>query len=102
MFQEWLKQNLNPQERRDLARFGATAGFPGLTYYTETTELYKTYHEEVWSLVADEAESMGYDNPLAFMATWNGADNVWNDTQFFNLMVWFAAETYCRQEFADE
>ena len=39
-FKKWLQANCDKGSLADLARHGASAGFPGLTYYTDTMQLY--------------------------------------------------------------
>lgn len=96
-FKEWLQENLDEDQRRDLARFGAASGFPGLIYCSDTCKLYNEHKDELWELTNDIADGLGYENALDFLGSCHGANSVRSDTQFRNLMVWVAAEEYCRQ-----
>lgn len=76
----------------DLARGGADAGFPGLTYYSDTVALYDEFSEEIWEALYEDANDMGVAHPIDLIATFGGAKNVGSDAQFKNLMVWYMAE----------
>jgi hypothetical protein len=85
---------------RDLAEHGADAGWPGLTYYTDTSALYRAHADEIWDALYEDAQDMGEPHPLALVATLGGAENVANDYQLENLLVWYMAERVAR-DFAD-
>jgi len=96
-FAKWMKENLS-EYFEDIAGHGCVAGFPGLTYYTDTCELYDKHEDEIWQMLADDAEGLGHSHPLELIASFNGAENVWGDEQFKNLLVWYAAERIARGE----
>lgn len=73
------------------AEHGSDAGI-GLVYYSETSEFYEANEENLWELLAQEAEEMGYKGPLEFMSNWKGAEDIATDSQFRNAVVWFAQE----------
>jgi hypothetical protein len=77
---------------RDLARGGADAGFPGLTYYRDTVALYEAHAEEIWEALAEDADSLGEPHPLALIATFGGAAHVGSSDQLANLLTWYMAE----------
>lgn len=83
---------------RDLARHGAEGGFPGLTYYSDTSKLYDAHEDEIWEALSNDAEEMGSDSPLSLIASFGGASNVYNDSQFRNLLVWYMAERVARED----
>ena len=91
-FTDWLESQLDQQQLRDLAHYGAATGWPGLTYYTETGQLYDRYHEEVWDALAEDAESLGYPHVPAFLASFRSASQVADDTTFRNTLIWYLAE----------
>jgi hypothetical protein len=95
-FRDWMKANFDKQTLRDLAEYGVQGGFPGLTYYSDTTKLYEKFKDEIWESLIDEAEEYGYKNVYEFIATFNGAD-VGNCTQHENLLVWYMAEKVARE-----
>lgn len=77
---------------RDIASHGADAGFPGITYYRDTVALYERHHDEIWDMLAADADDMGEPHALALVATFGGARNVGSQDQLANLLVWYAAE----------
>jgi hypothetical protein len=77
---------------RDIARGGADAGHPGITYYSDTAALYEAHEGEIWDALYQDADDLGYDHPLALIATFGGAANVGSQTQLANLLVWYMAE----------
>lgn len=81
----------------DLAEHGADAGFPGLSYYSDTIKLYEKYEREIWEALDEDADGMGSKNILDFIGTLSGADNVADEDQFKNLLVWYMAERTARQ-----
>jgi hypothetical protein len=90
-FKEWLVKNLK-EELQDIASDGCESGFPGLTYYSETSSLYDRYQKDIWKMLSADATNMGDANVLGFIASLNGAKNVSDDETFKNLLVWYAAE----------
>lgn len=95
MFSEWMKENLEDYAE-DIATHGCIAGFPGLTYYTDTTELYDKFEDEIWEALHEDYQEFGYDNIVAFVGSFNGAENVYDVTTFKNLLVWYMAERVAR------
>ncbi len=91
-FESWLKANLEPSEIKDLASHGADAGWPGLTYYSETGELYEKYKEEIWKALSDDADELGHKSVFEMIAQFREATSVTCVESFENLMVWYMAE----------
>jgi len=89
-FQQWMNANLKDYYK-DIAGHGCSAGFPGLTYYTDTAKLYEKFKDEIFSMLADDAEDQGVTIP-ELIASFNGAKDVWDSGTFENLLVWYAAE----------
>jgi hypothetical protein len=96
-FKVWLKANFSRDELKDIARHGANAGWHGLIYYSDTSKLYKKFESELWDHLFSESESHGYDSPLHFLASLNGAKNIGTGFQLEALIVHFAAESYAFQ-----
>ncbi len=90
-FKDWMQENFEPHELSDILRHGVQNGFHGLIYYHETSELYEKYHEDIWNMINDDAESMDV-LPLALISSFNGCANVCDDRTLKNLLVWYAAE----------
>ena len=90
-FKDWMLENFNHNELKDLARFGAQNGFHGLIYYYETSALYQKYYEDIWDMAHEDAENQGI-TPLEMIASFGGACNVVDHLRFVNLMNWYDAE----------
>lgn len=71
--------------------------FPGLTYYSETTELYAEYADEIWEMLCEDADAFGCRTIAELGATFNGAKDANNRDQYENLLVWYAAERIARE-----
>ena len=93
---DWLLENLK-EELKDIATHGCEGGFPGLTTYSETSELYDIYEKEIWKMLSEDAESLGDGNILNFISSLNGSKNVDDETTFKNLLVWYAVERLAYQ-----
>lgn len=91
-FECWLKANLDSCQIKDLASHGADAGWPGLTYYSETGELYEKYKEEIWKALSDDADEFGHKSAFEMIANFREASSVTCVETFENLMVWYMAE----------
>ena len=81
----------------DIANHGADAGYPCLTYYTDTVKLYKKYEQEIWELATQEAEGLGRKNAFEMIADFRYAEGVTDFETMANLMVWYAAEHYAQE-----
>ena len=88
--EEWYAENLE-EYTHDLATHGAAGGFPGITYYEDTTRIYNAFHSDIWEALAEDAENMNQSVP-EFIGNLYGADGVDDDTRFKNLLVWYAVE----------
>ena len=90
-FRKWLEANLDKSALRDLAEHGADAGFPGLTYYSNTIKVYDRFHDEIWEALDDDAKEFGCRNIFDFIAGFNRTEAS-SDAEFKNLLVWYMAE----------
>jgi hypothetical protein len=84
------------QTMMEVCRHGASGGFGGFTYYTETSAFYNANEDDIWELLEQAAEGAGEKHPLALIATFQGAQDVHGDNQFKNLLAWFALEEVAR------
>ena len=91
MFREWFENNLSDYAE-DIASNGADAGYPYITYTSDCVELYEQFSEEIWEALRYDAECLGYDNPMALVATFGRQDMLHDEDQFKNLLVWYMAE----------
>lgn len=75
---EWMRQTFDDDELHDMVEHGMDAGWPQLTYYSDTSNIYRLYEEDVWELVGEEWQSI-----LA-------PHDVYTASQFECYMVWAA------------
>ena len=80
----------------DIAKHGASAGFPGITYYKDTVALYDQYSDEIWEALYEDAGAFGQTIP-ELIASFGGAKDVGSDCQFKNLLVWYFVERIANQ-----
>lgn len=76
----------------EIARHGADAGYPGITYYRDTVALYGAHADEIWQALYDDAGDMGEPHALALVASFGGAANVGSADQLANLLTWYMVE----------
>ena len=80
-FREYLisehKDNL-----QDIANNGCSGGVHGMTYYEETTELYKLYANELLKVIAD------FNTEYSTQVSVYGS----SEDELYNTIVWAAAE----------
>lgn len=74
---------------RDVAKYGAFIGVPGLTYYAETCRFYDQHADDIWEVICEVAENYG-ESPLAYLSICG--EGVHSDASFKNYMVWTALE----------
>lgn len=90
-FKEWMLNQFNRDQLSDIIRSGVSAGFVGLTYFRETSNLYGEFHEDIWEMLGDDADDQGV-TICELISSFGGAGNVYDDCTFKNLLVWYAAE----------
>lgn len=95
-FRDWLEENMDADELRDLSEHGASGGFSGLTYYSETVALYDRFEDEIWDAMYEDAPVEGM-SILSFMASLGGSKDVGSMDQLKNLLVWYMAERTARE-----
>jgi hypothetical protein len=82
----------------DIVEHGVDAGYPNLSYYSDTIKLYDKYNEEIWDALYEDYESFGDSkHVLELISKFNIADNVNDDASFKNLLVWYMAERTARE-----
>lgn len=90
-FKEWFEQNL-AEDAADIAAHGADAGFPHITYTSDTVVIFDEHSDEIYQMAADMAEEMGAKSVPEFVGTFVRADMAESFDGFKNLLVWFAVE----------
>ena len=94
---DWLLETQDKSTIRDTAERGCSGGtISELIYYADTSAFYNKYKDEIWRRLGDNANDLGEDSILHFIATFNGAKNVESALQLKNLLAWWAAEEVCR------
>ena len=90
--EKWMTENLSPKQIADMATYGVDAGWAGLAQYADLGKLYHRFQEEIWEALVEDAEALGYDNPLAMITTTFDKE-VLNDIrsaeQFQNQLFWY-------------
>ena len=90
-FKDWFTENLS-ESAHDIASHGADCGFPHITYTSDTVEIYDKFESDIYDMLNQEADDMGYDNVEAMIATFGRADMLsWPEGRK-HLLVWFACE----------
>jgi hypothetical protein len=96
-FKEWITENYDQDELKEIAQHGCASCCPGgLIYYHETAKAYEAYSEEIWASMGDIMDSLGCSTVLELLASFNGAKQVNNDSTFKNMMVWAYVEEIAR------
>jgi hypothetical protein len=95
-FREWFKAHLE-EHASDIARHGADAGYPHITYTIGTVEIFNAFEDEIWEMANQDADDMGCKNVAEFISGFSRADMLGTFDQFKNLMVWYACEKVARE-----
>lgn len=99
---------------RDVASHGADSGFPGFTYYADTSAFFRKHRRAIVSLVKSMANEFGQE-PIAFVSSFRCLDadseckesigrclyggkltDSHADTTVENALAWFALEETAR------
>lgn len=90
-FTEWLQAQYEPEELKDIGQHGCASCAPGgMIYYTETTDLYNRFADDLHDIVGECMEDYG-DIPRYIYTNLNNA------VMFRNAMVWFCAEVIAQR-----
>ena len=74
---------------RDVANNSAAGGFPGFTYYADTTKFYDTNSDIIWKALCEDADLLASE-PMQLVASFNFSIN--DETDFKNALAWYALE----------
>ncbi|MEX2716739.1 MAG: hypothetical protein Q6370_010600 [Candidatus Sigynarchaeota archaeon] len=96
-FRDWMLRNFTKDELAEIARYGADAGWRGLTYTRDIAKLFDTYGDEIWDLVYEDARDFGARNVLEFLAQLPRAVMAETLDTFKVLLVWYAAERIAQE-----
>ena len=86
-----------PGTFQDVVNHGADAGFGNFIYYSDTVKFFEKYSEEIFDLLAEDADSAG-QSILELIATFRIQNTVTDYSTFANLMTWYALETVAHRE----
>lgn len=98
---EDIKERIGADEEpgyiKEVAEHGADAGWGGFTYTSECVEFYQKHKDVIWEMLRDDADSMGYSNPMEMVASFNRSDMAQSEDGLKNLLAWYALEMVCRR-----
>lgn len=95
-FEKWLTTELDNDQIRDVAKYGADGGFSGLIWTDGMVETYNEHEEEIWSALSDDTQDTGHNSILEFIATFRRIDMGDSPDTFKALLVWYMAERVAR------
>ena len=84
-FKDYIKANYSLEELQDIAEHGCNGGVSGMIYYSETTDLYFQYGDDMHEIIAEYKANVG-EMPMSIVEQLDDA------VQFRNAIVWFATE----------
>jgi hypothetical protein len=108
-----IRQIGDPDSLADVARYGASGGYCGFTYYSDTVAFFKRHREAIRGLVEEMANQLG-EEPLVMVAHFNCLKPCDNEdrasiarclyggrlkdenTNVANALAWFALEEVAR------
>jgi len=95
-FSEWFEENLSDYAS-DIASHGADAGYPYITYTSDTVELYDQFEDEIYENLRDDAEEFGCSSVDEFVSGFARKDMLNDPDQRKNLLVWYMCEKLAHQ-----
>jgi hypothetical protein len=95
-FKAWFNANLK-EYASDIANHGADAGYPYISYTSDTVTIYNHFESEIWDMLNEAKDEMGYKSVPELITTFGRIDMADDPDQFKNLLVWFACETLARE-----
>jgi len=82
----------------DVINHGCQSGVvPFLIYYTDTIHFYKSYSQEIGTLLSEEMKETGFDSISHLLSTFDSSDPLCIETNNQNLLAWFGFEQTCYQ-----
>src|SRR5262249_40043066 len=95
-FREWFKENLG-DSAHDIAAHGADAGYPHITYTSDTVALFNQFGDEIWEMAVEDAGAMGDRNVAEVVVHFNRGDMVDSLGTFKNRRGGYACERVARE-----
>jgi hypothetical protein len=92
-----IRRILDKDQRQDVAKLGAEAGWPKFTNTSDCVRWYNRHEAAIWSCILEEADV--YDRTfLKYVADLDHTGTSWNPDGFKSLLVWIALEWVCQKE----
>ena len=79
---------------KDIATHGCAGGVAGITYYSDTSEFYDTFHLEIWLMIGDHAADAGQKTGVFLSTVVKDASS---RAEFKNALVWWAVEVRAQE-----
>lgn len=95
-FRAWFNANLKDYAA-DIANHGADAGYPCITYTADCCHIFDHFADEIWSMIAQDADDFGAGSVPSFIASFRRVDMTDDWNTFRNLLVWYACEKVARE-----
>ena len=95
-FRKWFKRHLE-EDAQDICLHGADAGYPEITYTSDTVRVYNRFEDDIYDMLNEDADEMGYKSPEELIATFRRSDMLSTPDQRKNLLVWYACEKVARE-----
>jgi len=94
---QWVRVNLPKEQIAEVIEHGMEGGIVSeLIYYRDTVKFYDHFSKDIWSMLEDSTLSYGADGIIAYINHFHNVDNIWSETQFKNMLAWWAVETACQ------
>lgn len=98
--EKWMTENLSKKQLKEMTTYGVDAGWSGLAQYADLSTLYDRFSDEIWRTLVEDAEALGYANPLAMIAaTFDSSilDEIRSEEQFQNQLFWYLVKRTLRK-----
>lgn len=91
-FRKWLESEYDLETLKEVSEHGCASGcISGLIYYSETTAIYSRFRDDIWEILQETAEMMGYDDVIQLVSADKKKEFI-TPSYFENHLVWFATE----------
>lgn len=98
-FREWMTTRFVREDLQDMVEHGVAAGFDGLIYYKDTAALHDAYEDEMWDMLANDADAGGYHSAIDLIAALADLDT---GMELKNWITWYAAEQIAQEITGEE
>ncbi len=90
--EKWMTENFSEKQIKDIATYGIDAGWAGMARYSDMGKLYTQFKGEIWEALVEDAEALGYGNPLTLMTETFSAeslDEIRSSEALQNHLFWY-------------